>query len=148
MESLFMDANSNLTLFENSTQILNELRNTNIQLRQMIIYQQQAVEQLKELNDCVSGFTNGGASLTGYMPDAFVAAYVAVLGPALAKRLDKPDIGLDELMKGATLLARTLLEELSAYRSEQEGRDVIAEALANIKDPWDRPDNAPSEIDP
>ena len=143
-----MDANSNLTLFENSKQILNEIRNVNIQLRQMIIYQQQAFEHLRDINHCLSGFTNGGASLNGYMPDAFVAAYVAVLGPALAKRIDQPDIGLEELMKGATLLARTLLEELSAYRSEQEGRDVIAEALANINDPWDRPDNAPSEIDP
>lgn len=144
MESLSMDVNSNMTLFEYSAQILNELRSANIHLRQMMIYQQQTVEKLEELNTLVTGFTNGGASLTGYIPDAFVAAYVAVLGPALAKRLDTPDIGLEELMKGGTLLARTLLEELSAYRSEQEGRDVLAEVLANTEDPWEEP----TETDP
>ena len=148
MGPFFMTMDQNLTLFETNKQILAELKNTNIQLRQMIIYQQQSCEQLHNLNQLMHGFTNGGASLNGYIPDAFVAAYVSVLGPALAKRLDQDDIGLEELMKGATLLARRLLEELNAYRSEQEGRDVLADVLANANDPWQVPDNAPSELEP
>ena len=147
MDSFSMTLDQNLTLFETNKQILSELKNTNIQLRQVVIYQQQTCEQLHALNQLMQGFTNNGASLNGYIPDAFVSAYVSVLGPVLAKRLDKDDIGLEELMKGATLLARRLLEELNAYRSEQEGRDVLADVLANFNDPWDRPDNAPSELE-
>jgi hypothetical protein len=147
MEPLFMTMDQNLTLLETNKQILAELKNTNIQLRQMVIYQQQSCSQLHTLNQVIYGFTNGGASLNGYIPDAFVSAYVSVLGPALAKRLDKDDIGLEELMKGATLLARRLLEELNAYRSEQEGRDVLADLTANFNDPWQGADNAPSELE-
>ena len=33
-------------------------------------------------------------------------------------------------MKGATLLARRLLEELTAYRSEQEAKDILSEVMA------------------
>ena len=108
MDSFSMTLDQNLTLFETNKQILSELKNTNIQLRQVVIYQQQTCEQLHALNQLMQGFTNNGASLNGYIPDAFVSAYVSVLGPVLAKRLDKDDIGLEELMKGATLLARRL----------------------------------------
>lgn len=143
-----MTLDQNLTLFENSKHILAELKNTNISLRQMVIYQQQTTEQLRYINELLDGFTNGGASLNGYIPDAFVQAYVAVVSPVLAERLGGQDVDLEELMKGATLLARRLLEELSAYRSEQEAKDILSEVMANVDDPWDRPDNSPSELDP
>ena len=86
----------------------------------------------------MDGFTNGGASLNGYIPDAFVQAYVSLVAPVLAKRLGDED--LEELMKGATLLARRLLEELSAYRSEQEAKDILNEVMAHVDDPWDKPE--------
>jgi len=143
-----MTFDQNLTLFENSKSILTEVKNTNIQLRQMVIYQQQTVEQLRNISELLDGFTNGGASLNGYIPDAFVQAYVSVVAPVLAERLGKEDVGLEELMKGATLLARRLLEELTAYRSEQEAKDILSEVMAHVDDPWDRPDNSPSELDP
>ena len=114
----------------------------------MVIYQQQTVEQLRNISELLDGFTNGGASLNGYIPDAFVQAYVAVVGPVLAERLGGQDVDLEELMKGATLLARRLLEELSAYRSEQEAKDILSEVMAHVDDHWDRPDNSPSELDP
>ena len=142
-----MDPKTNLTLIESNKQILGEIRTMNIQLRQMIVYQQQAHEHLRDLNHLVHGFTNGGASLNGYIPDAFVQAYVSVVAPILAERLGKQEVNLEELMKGATLLARQLLEELSAYRSEQEAKDIISEAMAHVNDPWDQPDNAPSELE-
>lgn len=131
-----MNLEQNLTLFETNKQILSELRNMNIQLRQSIVYQQQAHEHLRDMHYLLNGFTNGGASLNGYVPDAFTNAYLSVLGPVLAKRLDSNELDLEELMKGATLLSRRLLEELSAYRSEQEGRDVLQDALSLVEDPW------------
>ena len=143
-----MTFDQNLTLFESSKSILAEVKNTNIQLRQMVIYQQQTVEQLRNISELLDGFTNGGASLNGYIPDAFVQAYVSVVAPVLAERLGKEDVGLEELMKGDTLLARRLLEELTAYRSEQEAKDILSEVMAHVDDPWDRPDNSPSELDP
>mgnify|MGYP001166743557 FL=1 len=143
-----MDPNANLTQIESNKQMLMEMRNMNLQLRQMIVYQQQAHEHLRDLSHLVNGFTNGGASLNGYIPDAFVQAYLSVVAPILAERLGKEEVNIEELMKGATLLARQLLEELSAYRSEQEAKDIISEVLAHVNDPWDHPDNAPSEIDP
>ena len=138
-----MTFDQNLTLFESNKKILAELQNTNIQIRQLIIYQQQTVEQMLCLREMVDGFTNGGASLNGYIPDAFVQAYVSVVAPVLAERLGKEDVGLEELMKGATLLARRLLEELSAYRSEQEAKDILTEVMAHVDDPWDKPDSGP-----
>ena len=71
-----------------------------------------------------------------------------MVGPVLAERLGGQEVDLEELMKGATLLARRLLEELSAYRSEQEAKDILSEVMANVDDPWDRADNSPSELDP
>ena len=65
-------------------------------------------------------------------------AYVSVVGPVLAERLSQEEVDLEELMKGATLLARRLLEELSAYRSEQEAKDILDEAMAHVNDPWDK----------
>ena len=133
-----MTFDQNLTLFESSKHILAEVKNANIQLRQLVIYQQQNLEQLMLLNEMLNGFTNGGASLNGYIPDAFVQAYVSVVAPVLAKRLESDEFNIEEIMKGATLLARNLLEELSAYRSEQEAKDIISEVLNNVDDPWDK----------
>lgn len=131
-----MNLDQNLTLFETNKLILSELRNISIQLRQGVVYQQQAHEHLREIHSLLHGFTNSGASLSGYMPDAFTNAYLSVLGPVLAKRLDDNQLDLEELMKGATLLSRHLLEELAAYRTVQEGRDVIEDALSLVEDPW------------
>ena len=50
----------------------------------MVIYQQQTAERLRYINDLLDGFTNGGASLNGYIPDAFVQAYVSVVSPVLS----------------------------------------------------------------
>ncbi len=131
-----MNLDQNLTLFETNKLILSELRNISIQLRQGVVYQSQAHEHLREIHNLLQGFTNNGASLSGYIPDAFTNAYLSVLGPVLAKRLDDNQLDLEELMKGATLLSRHLLEELAAYRTVQEGRDVIEDALSLVEDPW------------
>jgi len=109
--------------------ILAELRSLNAQVAK-------SNEFLSDLHYLLNGFTSGGASFNGYLPDAFTTAYLTVLSPVLAERLKKEDLCLEEIMKGGTLLSRQLLDELSAYRSEQEGKDVLSDALELLNDPW------------
>jgi hypothetical protein len=126
----------NLTLFESNKLILGELKTISAHLSLLADSQKQLTSQVSDLIYLLNGFTSGGASFNGYLPDAFVTAYLSVLGPVLAERLKEDKIGLEEMMKGGTLLARRLLEELSAYRSEQEGKDVLSDALELLNDPW------------
>ena len=56
-------------------------------------------------------------------------AYLSVLGPVLAVRLNNQDIDLTELMKGSIMLSNQVLEELNAYRSEQGGKDLVKKSL-------------------
>jgi hypothetical protein len=133
-----------LTLFDTSKLILDELRRHN-QLQERSLQQQEHImQQLQDLLYLINGFTSGGASFNGYLPDAFVSAYLSILGPVLAHKIQNDDIGLEEMMKGGTMLARRLLEELSAYRSEQGARDVLSDALELLDDPWQR-DNSEEE---
>ena len=126
----------NLTLFESNKLMLSELKTIASQISLLTEHQKQLTSQVSDLVYLLNGFTSGGASFNGYLPDAFVTAYLSVLGPVVAEKLKKQDIGLEEIMKGGTLLARRLLEELSAYRSEQEGKDVLSDALELLDDPW------------
>ena len=86
----------------------------------------------------MNGYTSGGASFNGYLPDSFLTAYISILGPALSQKMAVGESDLEEMMKGATILAKRLLEELAAYRTEQEGTDVLKEALSFLKDPWNQ----------
>lgn len=133
-----------LTLFETSRLILAQLERQTALAQESLAVQRSCLEAVSELKYLINGFTSGGASLTGYMPDSFVAAYVGILGPALSKHFASSNMGLEELMKGGCLMARRLLEELSAYRSEQEGLDVMREALATLHDPWQQDQAEPS----
>ncbi len=126
----------NLTLFESNRLILNELKSLNSNFKLLLDGNHQLTTQVSDLNYLLNGFSSGGASFNGYLPDSFEIAYLSVLGPVVAERLKKQELGLEEIMKGGTLLARRLLEELSAYRSEQEGKDVLSDALELLDDPW------------
>ena len=99
---------------------------------------QQLIAQNSELLYLLNGFTSGGASFNGYLPDAFTSAYLSVLAPVVAQKLMKDDLGFEEIMKGGTVLSRQLLEELGAYRSEQEGKDVVSSLTELLKDPWNK----------
>ena len=46
-------------------------------------------KQLEDIKYLLNGFTSGGASLNGYMPDSSLLAYLSLIGPALARHLDK-----------------------------------------------------------
>jgi len=106
---------------------------------------QRLIAQNSELLYLLNGFTSGGASFNGYLPDAFTSAYLSVLAPVVAQKLMKDDLGFEEIMKGGTVLSRQLLEELGAYRSEQEGKDVVSSLTELLKDPWKKDEQSGNE---
>lgn len=128
----------NLTLFEVSRLLLAELQTTNRLLIQSLQGQKTLGEQLRDLVYLVNGFTSGGASLNGYTIDPMTMAYLAIMGPALAQKLIEQPSDLPELMKGSTLLARQLLEELAAYRTERSPIDYVEDQSELIQDPWNK----------
>lgn len=126
----------NLTLFEVSRLILAELQMTNRLLAQSLQGQADGNAQLRDLLYLVNGFTSGGASFSAYTMDPMTSAYLAIMGPAVAAKLASQGADLPELMKGSALLARQLLEELAAYRSERSAIDYVEEQAELLTDPW------------
>lgn len=126
----------NLTLFETSKLLLQELRATNHLLMQLVNRQSAVSNQLESVSYAVAGFTNNGASFSSYVPDPLTLAYFSVMGPAIASKLNEQELPLTELMKGATLLARQLVDEFAAYRSERSSIDYLEEQAELINDPW------------
>lgn len=118
--------------------VLAELKKITAQLVKQNQTQEKLLKSVQNLEYLVNGYTSGGASFNGYLPDSFLTAYISILGPALSQKMAVGESDLEEMMKGATILAKRLLEELAAYRSEQEGTDVLKEALSFLKDPWNQ----------
>tara|TARA_B100000405_G_scaffold289233_1_gene238477 strand:- start:2949 stop:3377 length:429 start_codon:yes stop_codon:yes gene_type:complete len=118
--------------------VIAELKKINAQLVKQNQTQEKLLKSVQNLEYLVNGYTSGGASFNGYLPDSFLTAYISILGPALSQKMAVGESDLEEMMKGATILAKRLLEELAAYRSEQEGTDVLREALSFLKDPWNQ----------
>ena len=118
--------------------VIAELKKINAQLVKQNQTQEKLLKSVQNLEYLVNGYTSGGASFNGYLPDSFLTAYISILGPALSQKMAVGQSDLEEMMKGATILAKRLLEELAAYRSEQEGTDVLREALSFLKDPWNQ----------
>ena len=115
-----MDSTTNqqeLSQEEITQLLLGALTSINVQQGLTNELLQQLVNQNSELLYLLNGFTSGGASFNGYLPDAFTSAYLSVLAPVVAQKLMNDDLGFEEIMKGGTVLSRQLLEELSAYRS-------------------------------
>ena len=118
--------------------VLAELKKITAQLVKQNQTQDKLLKSVQNLEYLVNGYTSGGASFNGYLPDSFLTAYISILGPALSQKMAVGESDLEEMMKGATILAKRLLEELAAYRTEQEGTDVLREALSFLKDPWNQ----------
>ena len=118
--------------------VIAELKKINAQLVKQNQTQEKLLKSVQNLEYLVNGYTSGGASFNGYLPDSFLTAYISILGPALSQKMAVGESDLEEMMKGATILAKRLLAELAAYRSEQEGTDVLREALSFLKDPWNQ----------
>ena len=118
--------------------VIAELKKITAQLIKQNQTQEKLLKSVQNLEYLVNGYTSGGASFNGYLPDSFLTAYISILGPALSQKMAVGESDLEEMMKGATILAKRLLEELAAYRTEQEGTDVLKEALSFLKDPWNQ----------
>ena len=118
--------------------VIAELKKITAQLVKQNQTQEKLLKSVQNLEYLVNGYTSGGASFNGYLPDSFLTAYISILGPALSQKMAVGESDLEEMMKGATILANRLLEELAAYRTEQEGTDVLKEALSFLKDPWNQ----------
>jgi len=126
-----------LTQEQTIQMLLGALTSINVQQGMTNELLQQISTQTSELLYLLNGFTSGGASFNGYLPDAFTSAYLSVLAPVVAQKLMNDDLCFEEIMKGGTMLSRQLLEELSAYRSEQEGKDVINSVTELLNNPWE-----------
>lgn len=85
-------------------------------------------KQLEDIKYLLNGFTSGGASLNGYLPDSSLLAYLSLIGPALARHLDKT-IGLEEILKGGVHLSTRMVEEYAAYQSERQPIDTLKNSL-------------------
>ena len=85
-------------------------------------------KQLEDIKYLLNGFTSGGASLNGYLPDSSLLAYLSLIGPALARHLDKT-IGLEEILKGGVHLSSRMVEEYAAYQSERQPIDTLKNSL-------------------
>lgn len=126
------------------TQLLSTLEGTNSLLSQLARQNTTMTKELQQLRELVHGFTSGGACFSAYQSDPLTTAYLSVIGPLLAGQLAQRGGNLDELTKGAVLMARQLLEELAAYRSTQGAMDYIEEQFHAIHDPWNGPDAPPA----
>lgn len=105
--------------------LLEAIKGSNALLAQLARQNNAINHQLSELLELINGFTSGGSSFSAYQSDSFTTAYMAIIGPLVAAMLSSKGGNLDELTKGAILMARQVLEELSAYRSTQGLRDYI-----------------------
>jgi hypothetical protein len=125
--------------------ILEELRQMNKSfafiLQRLDVQHQKHSKALDEVRDLLNGFTGGGASFNAYQTDALTSAYLSIVGPLMAARLAAPGqpTNLPEMLKGSLMLAKTLLEELAAYRSQRQGIDYLEDQAALINDPWSKP---------
>jgi hypothetical protein len=92
--------------------------------------QQRMARELLRIHDLLERFTEGGASILQLRPDPLLAAYSAMLGPILGDRIDahvadKGEAYIDEMMRGATVLAERLVATLDAYRREADPRNSL-----------------------
>ena len=97
-------------------------------LKELLLEQKETNKHLNELVYLLNGFTNGGASLNGIMPDLAFLAYLHVVGPALARHLDDK-VGAEEIKKGGVHLGKSLIEEYAAFTSCNKPEDSIYKSL-------------------
>lgn len=125
--------------------ILEELRQMNKNfafiLQRLDVQHQRQSKALDEVRDLLNGFTGGGASFNAYQTDALTSAYLSIVGPLVAARLAAPGqpASLPEVLKGSLMMAKQLLEELAAYRSQRQGLDYIESQTELLDDPWSKP---------
>lgn len=96
-------------------------------------------QRVEELSQLVDGFTSSGSSFRSYQLDPMVVAYAAILGPILGDRIDasvdKGDDYVDDMLKGAAVMARKLLRVLDSYLAERRSLDYLESMAGDIQEP-------------
>ncbi len=83
--------------------VIAELKKITAQLVKQNQTQEKLLKSVQNLEYLVNGYTSGGASFNGYLPDSFLTAYISILGPALSQKMAVGESDLEEMMKGATI---------------------------------------------
>lgn len=122
--------------------ICDQLRKQNEQLQRL-------ARGVNSLITLVDGFTGNGSCFRSYQLDPMVVAYAAILGPILGDRIDgaiedKGEAYIEEMLKGAAVMARQLLRTLDAYQSERGSLDYLESVAGDIRDPGEPPSTPPS----
>lgn len=129
-------SNDDISQFEIHKRTLSEIQRSNNYLSEILQQLARANKTLADLQYLVNGFTSEGSSFQAHQVDQFTSAYIAVLGPLVARRMAQDPMPLPEMMKGAAVLAKQFLEELAAYRSERSGLDLLEDMAAGLRDPF------------
>lgn len=112
--------------------LLNQERTNEQQLRKLN-------QTLGSIETLLDGFSSGGSSFRAYQLDPMLLTYAAILGPILGDRIDsqvaKGDAYLDEMLKGAAVMARRLLQTLDEYRQQRSGLDYLEHQAGDINEP-------------
>ena len=133
MESL----SENLSLFSVNKQLLAELKIQNGLLLQSVQQQDEIKTEISKLTYLLNAFTSGGTPHRSYVPDHFLAAYLALVGPSLGKRISEDNADPQEVLKGCIVIAKEMLSEVNAYhQSNAPGQEALENALQFSRDPW------------
>lgn len=100
--------------------------------------QQSMARELHSIYDLLERFTDNGASIAQLRQDPLLVAYVSMLGPIFGDRIDaavdnKGTGYIDEMSKGAAVLARKLVATLDAYRREIDPRASLEQLVEGGK---------------
>jgi len=100
--------------------------------QRQIEHLQRMGRQLEDVRKLLDDFTAGGSDFRSYQLDPTLVAYAAILGPILGDRIDaqtgKGEAYLDDMLKGAVVMARQLLCTLDRYKSERGALDYLENA--------------------
>lgn len=133
MESL----SENLSLFEVNKQLLAELKISNNLRLQGVQQLDEIKTEIQKLVYLLNAYTSGGTPERSYSVDHFLAAYLALVGPSLGKRISEDNADPQEVLKGCIVIAKEMLSEVNAYnQSNAPGQEALKNALQFSKDPW------------
>lgn len=101
--------------------------------------QRRLVHSVADVARLLEGFTSGGASFQAYQVSPMVLVYAAILGPILGDRIDgdraRDGDYLEEMTKGAAVMAQRLLRVLDQYQSERGTLDYLENSCSDITAP-------------
>ena len=132
----------NLSLFQVNKALLAEMKTLNAQTLQGLQQQDEIKTELNKLVYLLNAFSSGGTPVRSYLPDHFLSAYLALVGPSLGKRISDDNADPAEVLKGCIVIAREMLAEINAYNeSSAPGQEAVKNALQFSQDPWGPEDN-------